>query len=175
MGHLHLRIHFPAASRVAGCILFCLCTGLALASSNTTTFEYDNLGRLKQVDRPNGARTTYYYDTEGNRTRLVNVGKPVIQITIDPPVFYVGYGVRVNWATIGATALSVTCTAQGTGFQITNLPAAPANQGQFSFLASEAWVGFPSTCTWTASGPAGVSTYTHLLETLVQKRLKPGP
>lgn len=48
------------------------------------------------------------------------------------------------------------CSAAGSGFNIVN-QALPAN-GRGIYTASAAWLNYPSTCTWTATGPGGTSS-----------------
>ncbi|EGY02705.1 YD repeat protein [Nitrospirillum viridazoti Y2] len=44
------------------------------AQAGDTKYEYDNLGRLKQVTAPSGAITVYTYDNAGNRTAATTSG-----------------------------------------------------------------------------------------------------
>ena len=50
-------------------------TALALiasgASAGTTTYKYDTLGRVIEVDYPDGSIINYTYDKAGNRTATV--------------------------------------------------------------------------------------------------------
>jgi len=61
--------------------LFCLLFPV-VAQAGTTAYQYDDLHRLKQVQRPDGAVITYTYDDLGNRTSKMvsldadNDGKP---------------------------------------------------------------------------------------------------
>jgi len=52
-----------------------LVTGLVLmassANAGTTTYKYDTLGRVIEVDYPDGSIITYTYDKAGNRTATV--------------------------------------------------------------------------------------------------------
>lgn len=52
--------------------LFCLVFS-AVAQAGTTSYQYDEFHRLKQVERPDGTVITYTYDNLGNRTSKVVV------------------------------------------------------------------------------------------------------
>jgi YD repeat-containing protein len=50
-------------------IIFCLCVPVLACSAllaDTTTYTYDDAGRLTQVVYPNGKTITYAYDKAGN-------------------------------------------------------------------------------------------------------------
>ena len=56
-------------------MLIAAATGLVLAATSafagTTTYKYDALGRVVEVDYPDGSIVQYTYDAAGNRTRTV--------------------------------------------------------------------------------------------------------
>jgi len=59
------------ASGLATALLF-LSTGIvSQAFAGTTTYKYDTLGRVIEVDYPDGSIITYTYDKAGNRTATV--------------------------------------------------------------------------------------------------------
>ena len=50
-------------------VIFCLCVPVLACSAllaDTTTYTYDDAGRLTQVVYPNGKTITYAYDKAGN-------------------------------------------------------------------------------------------------------------
>jgi len=60
-----------------------------VGESQASTFRYDDLNRLTQVQRDNGATINYFYDELGNRTRkqvipAVGVGSPTRTLTVTP-------------------------------------------------------------------------------------------
>jgi RHS repeat-associated protein len=103
-------------------------------------------------------------------------------ITVNPPVtpkpgisashtaMVAGQGFTMNWSTSDATSLSHVCTAAGTGYTVNE--SLPVN-GSRAMTAQAGWVSYPSTCTWTASGPGGSTTYTETLTTTAGATPKP--
>ncbi len=60
--------------------------------------------------------------------------------------------------------MSYTCTASGSGYTGSGTM---ATTNGFSFAVAQAsWVGYPSTCVWTAIGPRGSKTFTETLVTV---------
>lgn len=103
---------------------------------------------------------------------LVTVQPPPIQVTIQPNPLILGRDAVVSWSTTNATALTLTCTASGTGYVTPTVSMTPVASGAFAtFVPPAEWVGYPSQCTWRASGPGGNFEYTHPLVTqAVQSR-----
>ena len=92
---------------------------------------------------------------------LTTVAAPTISVSRTP--MSAGKNYTVAWATTGATSVSYSCTAGGTGFSGTgNLPTL---NGTSNGVASAGWVGYPSSCRWTASGPGGSTTTNEILTT----------
>ncbi|MDP3563770.1 MAG: PKD domain-containing protein, partial [Methanoregula sp.] len=83
--------------------LFCLLFPI-VAGAGTTSYQYDELHRLTQIQRPDGTVITYAYDALGNRTSKVVVA------SISAPVA----GFSANPLT-GAASLVVTFSDQSTG------------------------------------------------------------
>ena len=89
---------------------------------------------------------------------------PTITVTRTPSPMVAGQSYTVNWNTTNATSFSFTCTAAGTGFAGSSTVAL---NGSSTGIANAAWVDYPSTCIWTATGPGGTKTYTETLNTQV--------
>ncbi|MGN6424591.1 MAG: RHS repeat domain-containing protein [Asticcacaulis sp.] len=51
--------------------LLALALAGASAHAGTTTYKYDTLGRVVEVDYPDGTIVKYTYDSAGNRTQTV--------------------------------------------------------------------------------------------------------
>ena len=66
-----------------------------------------------------------------------------------------GSAYTVTWSSTNATSVSYNCTASGSGY--TGSGSVAAN-GSANGTASVAWVGYPSTCSWTATGAGGTKT-----------------
>lgn len=62
-----------------------------------------------------------------------------------------------------STIGSATCTSTGTGYAGSS--GALAVNGSNAATAQAGWVGYPSTCTWTATGAGGTKTYTETMTT----------
>lgn len=97
------------------------------------------------------------------RTISVNVPAPTINIHRTPSPIYAGVPYTTSWETTNATSISYSCTADGTGYQGTG-NVTPLNGSAQPYIAPASFVGYPSTCIWTATGPGGVSTFTDIFE-----------
>lgn len=87
---------------------------------------------------------------------------PTLSVSPNPLNLVTGQSVNVNWSTTNATSVTRSCTASGTGYSGT---VSLATSGSRSETGNAAWVGYPSTCTWTASGPGGNKTVTQTMTT----------
>jgi hypothetical protein len=100
------------------------------------------------------------------------VARPTISIVWNPNPLKVGVPYSLTWTTTNTTTLTSYCTTTGTGWGNavgTGVPTTqPLTSGSStnSTGASAAWVGYPTTCLWTATGPGGVTTYTEVVATV---------
>lgn len=88
---------------------------------------------------------------------------PTVSVQRTPSTMTAGQSFTLTWSTTNATSLTRVCTASGTGF--TGNESLPVN-GSASGTASASWVGYPSTCTWTASGSGGSKQYAETMTTV---------
>lgn len=88
-------------------------------------------------------------------------GKPAINVSRNPAPI-AGQAFSTNWSTKNATALSRVCTSGGTGYKVNETLAA---NGSRTETALASWVSYPSSCTWTASGTGGTTTYAETVTT----------
>ena len=89
-------------------IVFCCLTCNFAIAQHTTTYEYDELNRLVQVNYPNGQRVQFEYDVLGNRTSMTVTQLCAIQVVVSPEgsgtVSGVGNYAPNTQATLVATA-----------------------------------------------------------------------
>jgi RHS repeat-associated protein len=105
-----------------------------------------------------GGTTTY---TETLTTTAAATPKPTINVS--RPSLVAGQSFTTSWSTTDATSLTHVCTASGTGYTVNE---ALAVNGSRALTAQSGWVGYPSNCTWTASGAGGSATYTETMTTV---------
>jgi RHS repeat-associated protein len=107
------------------------------------------------------------------RTTYIAVSAPATpKPTISPShtAMVAGQSFTMSWSTTNATSLSHVCTASGTGY---NVNESLATSGSRSMTALAGWVSYPSTCTWTATGPGGTTTVSETLTTTAAATPKP--
>jgi len=106
---------------------------------------------------PGGTTTVY----ETLSTTAAATPKPTISVS--RPALTAGQSFTTTWSTTDATSLTHVCTASGTGYTVNE---SLAVSGSRALTAQSAWVGYPSSCTWTASGAGGSATYTETMTTV---------
>jgi RHS repeat-associated protein len=87
---------------------------------------------------------------------------PTMSVTRTPSPMTAGQSYTLTWSSTNATSVSRVCTASGTGYTVND---APALNGSTTGTASSAWVNYPSTCTWKATGAGGTATFTETMVT----------
>ncbi|MDR0717027.1 MAG: hypothetical protein LBF50_06385, partial [Azoarcus sp.] len=88
---------------------------------------------------------------------------PTLTFTRTPSPMVAGEDHHFQWSTTNATSLYVDCTTQGTGFVTRGHLAL---SGDHYSATNAAWVGNPSQCAYTVTGPGGSRTYYETLETI---------
>jgi RHS repeat-associated protein len=97
---------------------------------------------------------------------LTTSAAPTPKPTIDvqrPSSLVAGQSFTTTWSTTDATSLTHVCTSSGTGYTVNE---SLAVNGSSAMTALSVWVGYPSSCTWTASGAGGSTTYTETMTTV---------
>jgi RHS repeat-associated protein len=102
-----------------------------------------------------------------NSTTYITVSAPAPvtprpTISVSRPSLTAGQSFTTSWSTTDATSLTHVCTSSGTGYTVNE---SLAVNGSRALTAQSAWVGYPSSCTWTASGAGGSATYTETMTT----------
>jgi RHS repeat-associated protein len=87
---------------------------------------------------------------------------PTISAMRTPAAMTAGQSYTVSWSSTNATSVTRICSASGTGY--TGNQVLPAN-GSTTGTAAPEWVGFPSSCAWTADGPGGSATFNETMVT----------
>jgi YD repeat-containing protein len=94
----------PTKTLIPGLVVFFNC---ATATSGTTTYQYDALGRLSNVTE-GAASVVYSYDAAGNRTRKQTSGGTATTLTLPSPTAVQHTGSIVLKVTVGGTAATGT-------------------------------------------------------------------
>ena len=146
--------------------------GFARAEMNTASVAPGQSATFNfQVTAPAAAGTYIFdwgmlweYNRRFGQTSAINIAVAVASTTPKPaiavqhqPSPYAGKPFTTTWSATNATSLSHVCTASGSGYTVNEtLPVS----GSRTQIGQAAWVGYPSTCRWTAIGAGGSSTYT---------------
>jgi len=138
---------------------------LPVNSSDTMTASLDWVGFPSTCTwtaiGPGGTKS----HTETWTTVISNAPPPTIEVSYSSSPLIADKPFTLTWKTTNATSLTRVCTAQGTGFTSSVLPSNAMN-GSLENTASSAWVNYPSTCVWTATGWGGTKTLTEIRTTV---------
>jgi RHS repeat-associated protein len=93
---------------------------------------------------------------------VVQPSPVTLSVNYYPMPMVAGQAWNVNWSSSKASTVRFSCTAAGTGYKASG---AVALSGSMSGTASAAWVGYPSTCIWTARGQGGTATFSETMTT----------
>lgn len=111
MGNLRIAARIAAGSRhratraankrvFLACLLLPLLGGIfAAAWADTVNYEYDALGRLKNVTRSDGSVIAYTLDPAGNRTEVTSGAPPGIPASITVPSSSSTGSYTITWGT----------------------------------------------------------------------------
>ena len=100
-------------------------------------------------------------NTAVNITASAN--QPTLSVQRTPTPLVAGQNHTLSWSSTKATSVTYNCTASGTGY--TGSATLAAN-GSATNATSAAWIGYPSTCTWKATGAGGSTTVTETMTTV---------
>lgn len=87
---------------------------------------------------------------------------PTISVSPGTLALTAGQSATVTWSTTNATSVTRSCVASGTGYSGS---VSLATSGSRSETGNASWVGYPSTCTWTATGAGGSVSVTQTMAT----------
>ena len=88
---------------------------------------------------------------------------PTLSVQRTPAPLVAGQNHTLSWSSTKATSVTYNCTASGTGYTGS---ATLATNGSATNATSAAWVGYPSTCTWKATGAGGSTTVVETMTTV---------
>ena len=80
-----------------------LAATFATALADTVTYEYDALGRLKQVTHADSSVISYTLDAAGNRTQVASGAPPGIPASITVPSSSSTGSYTINWGAASGT------------------------------------------------------------------------
>lgn len=80
-----------------------LAAAFATALADTVTYEYDALGRLRQVTHADGSFVSYALDAAGNRTEVASGTPPGIPASITVPSSSSTGSYTINWGVASGT------------------------------------------------------------------------
>jgi len=91
--------------------------------------------------------------------------KPTLSVTRDPNPMLAGETFKLTWASTNATQVDYDCkSADGKGYVGKGTKSKVSDTE--TLVAQASWVGHPSECTWTATGPNGTATVVETMETI---------
>lgn len=135
-------------------------------SNKATVNQYSNvdtsnwiLGRLKKA-----TVTSTTVTIAGDGTSASPYPAPTISASQGPSPWVATQPATLSWTSTNASAVTYQCTSSGSGF--TAAETVWPNGTTTSQIASEDWVGTPSSCVFKATGPGGSATYNLTVNTL---------
>lgn len=88
---------------------------------------------------------------------------PAISATVTPNPLLVGSSGALAWSAQETSSVDYTCTAGGSGFRQSGTV---GTSGSLALSPQSGWVGYPTTCTWTAKGPGGSRQFQQTFSTV---------
>ncbi|MBC3930028.1 GBS Bsp-like repeat-containing protein, partial [Undibacterium sp. CY21W] len=114
---------------------------------------------------PEGVTATFTETLKTNPAPVIVDPQPTINIIRTPSPMVANQNQTLQWQTSNAVSLTYRCTSTGTGFQGSG-SLTPLNGTGAPSLADPGWVGFDSTCVYTATSASGkTASYTEILKT----------
>jgi uncharacterized repeat protein (TIGR02543 family) len=113
-----------------------------------------------------GTSPTCTLTLNGNTTvapTFTAIPKPTLSVVRTPNTLVVGQPNTLTWSTNG-TSLAYQCTATAPGFSETGTLNVPS--GSITATALAEWVGHPTTCVYTATGPGGTTSVSETFSTV---------
>lgn len=128
--------------------------------SKTTTNTYQNDTAHWSIGRLLNSRIQ---SSTGAAAPVAAGSAPTLSLSRSPAPMIAGQSYTVTWSSTNATSVGYVCTASGSGLTGS---ATLAATGSSTGTANAAWIGYPSACTWTATGPGGTTTVAETATTL---------